>query len=558
MSRQKTTKRKVKQVGSASQMSLSIHVNSAAISSSGEPQGAEKKSGVMFKMVFNDPDPNKLFAGSVPLLDFLKETGFSYIFTVRELIRGLDLSPILSGYKSGGRRPYHPAGIIGLIVHGIMEGKTSLRELEALSRSDVRSWWLTGGVMPDYSVIGRFINRNSAFLTEAFFEQITSEILKKTQSKSSSAAVDGTVIQAAASRYHTIKREAAEEAAKVARKESQENPDDARLARKAEQAEQVEKEISSREKKQVKKKAVSVAPAEPEAVIQPLKTKAIAPAYKGSVAANDDRVITANAVHPSSETAVVPQLLVQTEHCGGEPVIEVLQDAGYHCNVLLKYARDNSINLLCPEGQTLSCDDWEKKSGKHFQKNQFVFDEQNDFYLCPAARELVRDHQYKGNENNPAYVEYRSKSCEGCEFKEKCTKSERRAIKRYAEDELREAMREKMRQPQARERYKKRQAMVEPVFAVLKYQQNLLRFRRRGLAAVKMEFSLHCAAYNMRRYLLLSGILAYGRQLTAFGAFLIAIFYMAVLYRCFKLPNLVGKTKIPQTIGRCPLFQRGI
>ena len=97
------------------------------------------------------------------LADFLKEAGFSYIFAVRELVWGLDLSQILSGCKSGGRRLYHPAGIICLILHGIMEGKTSFRELESLSRSDVRSWWLTGGVMPDYSVIGRFINKNSVF-----------------------------------------------------------------------------------------------------------------------------------------------------------------------------------------------------------------------------------------------------------------------------------------------------------------------------------------------------------------------------------------------------------
>ncbi len=64
---------------------------------------------------------------------------------------------------------------------------------------------------------------------------------------------------------------------------------------------------------------------------------------------------------------MVPQLLVQTARCGGEPITELLEDAGYHCNALLKRALDNNINLLCPEG-TLTNDDREKKSGKHFQQ----------------------------------------------------------------------------------------------------------------------------------------------------------------------------------------------
>ena len=41
--------------------------------------------------------------------------------------------------------------------------------------------------------------------------------------------------------------------------------------------------------------------------------------------------------------------------------------------------------------------------------------------------------------------------------------------------------------------------MVEPVFAELRERQGLKRFHRRGLAGVKVEFSLHCIAYNLKR-----------------------------------------------------------
>ena len=359
MTRRKIKRRKVKQVNSSSQMSLGLAGQPAIPKSTAANMAVEGN-----ELLFNDPSPDKLFVGGAPLSDFLQEAGFGYIFSVRTLIRQLDLSAVLAGYKPGGRPPYHPASLIGLILHGIMEGRTSLRELETLGRSDVRSWWLTGGVMPSYSIIGRFICKNEAFLTESFFERLTGEILRKTQSQSSSVAVDGTVIQAAASRYRTIRLEAAEEAAKEARRKATETPDNAKLAQKAAHAEGVEDE-----------------------------------------------------------------------------------------------------------------------------------------------------------------------------------------------DEPREAIREVMAQPRARQRYRKRQAMVEPVFPVLKYQQNLLRFRRRGQSAVSLEFSLQCAAYNIRRYLLLSGILATVRQLAAVWTPIMAIGAIARLCGLLKQQRRI---KIPQTVGRCPLCQRGI
>ena len=231
----------MKRVNDASQMTLGLSIQSS------KPATVEAETATCENVpVFIDPSPDRLFVGSSPLSGFLQETGFAYIFAVRDLIRSLDLSEILSGYKSGGRPPYHPACLIGLILHGIMEGRTSLRELETLSRSDVRSWWLTGGVMPSYSIIGRFISKNESFLTESFFEQLTGEILRKTQSQSSSVAVDGTMIQAAASRYRTIKKEAAEEAARDARRKAKENAEDMKLARNAAHAEKVEQEVKNR------------------------------------------------------------------------------------------------------------------------------------------------------------------------------------------------------------------------------------------------------------------------------------------------------------------------
>ncbi|WP_290607822.1 transposase, partial [Arsenophonus sp. ENCA] len=44
-----------------------------------------------------------------------------------------------------------------------------------------------------------------------------------------------------------------------------------------------------------------------------------------------------------------------------------------------------------------------------------------------------------------------------------------------------------------------RKSMVEPVFSALRGIQGLERFRRKGLLAVKLEFTLHAMAYNLSR-----------------------------------------------------------
>lgn len=65
-------------------------------------------------------------------------------------------------------------------------------------------------------------------------------------------------------------------------------------------------------------------------------------------------------------------------------------------------------------------------------------------------------------------------------------------------------------QTEAQRTFSQRKAMVEPVFATLRYQQKLDRFRRRGLCAVKCEFALHAMAYNLARAVrLLRGLFAY-------------------------------------------------
>ena len=451
---------------------------------------------------FEDPDPGLIRLNEVRLDTHLKRTGQHGALKVRELLASLDWSGFEQRYKACGRPPYAPRAMLGLILHGIMQGISSLRALENLARTDLGCMWVSGGILPDHSVIGRFIQRHEAELTGVFFDQLTAQVLRATGSGVSTVAGDGSLIEAAASRFNLMKAEALAQAIEQSQALSpatdatEEDKRQRRLTQLLDAQATLEQRQAQRRAKGKPSDGLRINVQEPEAVVQPQKDKKrFAASYKPSVLANDIRVIVGRAVDPTSEGAVVPDLLQQAQRHGS--IETALFDAGYFSEAVIKATAQRDIELLCPEGQG---EDWNKTSAKYYPKSQFVYDPDTDSYRCPQGHRLSRRGAYKGNAQHAGYTLYATSACTSCDHKAACTKRSRgRQIKRYAGDEAKDALRAKMQQPQARERYVKRQAMVEPVFSHLRYQQGLNRFRRKGLSGVRLEFSLHAMAYNLSR-----------------------------------------------------------
>lgn len=479
---------------------------------------------------FVEPDPREIFIGGRRLDEYLRDSGQDWPLKVRRFMASQDFSKFIERYRSGGRPPYAPVLMVGLILYGLMKAVTSLRGLEQLARIDLGCMWVSGGIAPDHSGLGKFMLLHADTLTESFFEELTKRVLTDVGADSKSVAGDGTVIQAVASRLNLLKAEAAAIAAQAAREASSSSPEDEALADQADQAEQVAAVAKKREQDRVSKGRATtggvVNASEPDAVVQPLKSGQVAPSYKGSVLANVARVIVAHYVDPSSETAAVKPMLSQAERTGGGAVSQASFDAGYFTAEVLGTAVEQNIDVLCPEGKTRSEEDWEKRSTKQFPKSRFSYDEHSDTYRCPAGERLKVMERYAGNEKAPGYVKYASASaCQNCPLRAQCTSGKvGRSIKRYAGDELKEAQRQVMKQEGARKRYRQRQAMVEPVFSALKGVQRLTRFLRRGLLKVRMEFSLHACAYNVRRWLQLTARAAAGRT-AAFVFMCLAVFW---------------------------------
>ncbi|RUR27829.1 transposase [Vreelandella andesensis] len=129
-------------------------------------------------------------------------------FAVADILDAQDWQSFEAQYASTGRALYAPRSMMGLILHGVMQGISSLRGIEHLARVDVACMWVTGGITPDHANIGRFIARHEHQLTHGFFEAVTRTVLHRMGSKSDRLAGDGTVIEAACSHYRHLKAEA--------------------------------------------------------------------------------------------------------------------------------------------------------------------------------------------------------------------------------------------------------------------------------------------------------------------------------------------------------------
>jgi transposase len=177
---------------------------------------------------------------------------------------------------------------------------------------------------------------------------------------------------------------------------------------------------------------------------------------------------------------------------------EVSVDNGYYSGKNIRCADENGLDLYVPDrGQAQ-----EMKGGKMeqnpYDKDNFIYDEENDVFVCPANGEMVFWHGFKDRTGVLKRI-YRGTSCEGCPFKDKCTTGKFRTITvdEYWKDRLK--MKEKMSTKEGKEKYKIRGKIAERPFGDIKQNQGFREFLTRSLNKVKIEFNLACSAHNLKR-----------------------------------------------------------
>jgi transposase len=169
----------------------------------------------------------------------------------------------------------------------------------------------------------------------------------------------------------------------------------------------------------------------------------------------------------------------------------IVMDAGYKNPPLAKLLIDDGVTPVFPYTRPRT------KKG-FFRKNEFVYDEYYDCYLCPNDQDL----KYATTDRE-GYREYKSdrKKCEQCPFLEKCTssKNHQKLVIRHIWQDYIDICEDYRLTPKGKELYALRKETIERDFGTAKEHHAMRYTQQTGHEKMTMKVSLTYACMNMKK-----------------------------------------------------------
>jgi transposase len=158
------------------------------------------KVGIM-KEKFVQVDRETLYLLPPSIQDWLPEKHLARF--VVEIVEQLDLQPLKEVYTGRGSQAYNPEMLVALLFYGYATGVFSSRKLERSTYDSVAVRYIAENTHPDHDTIATFRRRFLPQLTKLFMEILAIARQMKVL-KLGTVSIDGTKIQAYASRHKAL------------------------------------------------------------------------------------------------------------------------------------------------------------------------------------------------------------------------------------------------------------------------------------------------------------------------------------------------------------------
>src|SRR5712692_9351092 len=388
-------------------------------------------------------------------------------------------------YSETGRPSIDPELLLRILLIGYLYGITSERKLVEELRMHLAWRWFTGlgfdQEIPHHSTFSK--NRHGRFQESKLFEQLFEEIVARCLEvglvQGDNLSVDGSFVEANASKESRIPREQLGEAAQV-------NHTVRKYLVELEQQNPVEEPVHQQDR---------VSTTDPDSTYA---TKGGTPArlgyYDNYLVDNHSCVIVgvqANAARMSQETVAAQDMLARFARWQGREPVSVGADTTYGNGEFLQWLAERDIT---PYMRTR--DSVHRKKSPFYGPERFTYLPESNSYRCPAGQPL----NYGGrNARNRTYVYIGTrKRCGACSQKAQCTSGAFRYLAIHMDDPARQRARDLVHTPAFAKAQRERKK-VEALFAELKNQIGLRRLRLRGLKFIREQFFLAAAAQNIKR-----------------------------------------------------------
>jgi transposase len=189
------------------------------------------------------------------------------------------------------------------------------------------------------------------------------------------------------------------------------------------------------------------------------------------------------------EVAATRTMVDRTQARLGLKPERLMADTAYGTSKLLAWLLDKDITPQIPVWER-----YERTDGM-FTRRDFIYDAEHDIYLCPNCRPLrttgtIHDGRVRNYLSQPA-------DCRTCELKARCTRAPFRKVARDINEEARDHTRSLSGTPEY-ERSRNERKKVEMRFAHLKTHHRFERMRLRGLSGARDEFHLAAIVQNLK------------------------------------------------------------
>lgn len=166
-------------------------------------------------------------------------------------------------------------------------------------------------------------------------------------------------------------------------------------------------------------------------------------------------------------------------------------DAGYKTPAIAKILLDDGVKPVFPYKRPMT------KEG-FFKKYEYVYDEYNDCYICPANHVL----EYSTT-NRDGYKEYKSCSriCAECKYLSQCTasKNHQKMVTRHVWEEYMETCEDIRHTIGMKALYSHRKETIERIFGTAKENHGFRYTQMYGKARMKMKVALTFACMNLKK-----------------------------------------------------------
>jgi transposase len=189
------------------------------------------------------------------------------------------------------------------------------------------------------------------------------------------------------------------------------------------------------------------------------------------------------------EVAATRTMVERTQARFGLKPERLMADTAYGTGKLLAWLLDKGITPQIPVWER-----YERTDGM-FTRRDFTYDAERDIYLCPNGRPLrttgtIHDGRVRNYLSQPA-------DCRTCGLKTRCTRAPFRKIARDINEEARDHTRSLSGTPEY-EQSRNERKKVEMRFAHLKTHHGFERMRLRGLSGARDEFHLAAIVQNLK------------------------------------------------------------